>query len=69
MAMVRGCQVVDQRDARRRCHVLWIHTGGLRVRVAWDHGDGRPEVQDIDVDQRQYAVVVPLHIVATLGLE
>jgi hypothetical protein len=59
----------DRRDPRQRGYVLWIHTGGLTIRVAWDHGDGRPEFEDLDVSEGHYGLVVPLDVVAQLGLE
>jgi hypothetical protein len=69
MANIRGGQIIDRRDARRRGYVLWAHTGGQLIRVAWDHGDGRPEVEDLDVTEGHYGVVVSLADVAQLGLE
>jgi hypothetical protein len=50
--------------------VLWVHTGSQQIRVARDHGDGRPELEDIDVTDGHYGVVVvDLTDVARLGLD
>ena len=68
-ANIRGCEVFDRRDAQRRGRVLGIHTGGLHVRVARNDGSGPPEAVNLDVRVKHDVVVVPLSLVAQLGLE
>jgi hypothetical protein len=69
VANIRGAHVIDQRDARRRGVVLWVHAGGQRVRVAWEDADGRVESEDLDVTEQWYGVVVSLADLARFGLE